>query len=55
VSASSVTTSLIPIRPPGRSTRNISARTAGLSVDRLSTQLEITTSTLPADSGISSM
>jgi hypothetical protein len=39
---SSATTSEIPIRPPGPSTRNISARTLGLSVDRLITQLEIT-------------
>ena len=40
---------------PARSTRCISANTRGLSVDRLMTQLEITTSTVLAGSGISSM
>ena len=42
---SSATTSVIPIRPPGRRTRAISVRTAGLSAERLMTQLEMTTST----------
>ena len=42
---SSAMTSLIPSRPPGRSTRNASASTRGLSADRLITQLEMTTST----------
>ena len=35
----------MPIRPPGVAPGTISANTAGLSVDRLITQLEITTST----------
>ncbi len=52
---SSATTSLIPIRPPGDRTRNISPSTAGLSVDRLITQLEMTTSTAASGSGMSSM
>ena len=39
------------IRPPGESTRNICASTAGLSTDRLITQLEITTSTAASGSG----
>lgn len=43
------------MRPPATSTRNISARTAGLSADRLITQLEITTSTAPSGRGMSSM
>ncbi len=43
------------MRPPGVSTRNISASTAGLSVDRLMTQLEMTTSTEPSGSGTSSI
>ena len=54
-SRSSATTSLIPIRPPGLSTRAISVSTAGLSVERLITQFEITTSTESAGSGISSI
>jgi hypothetical protein len=54
-SRSSATTSLIPILPPGFSTRAISVNTAGLSVERLITQLEITTSTDSAGSGIASM
>ena len=37
--------SLIPIRPPGLSTRAISVSTAALSIERLITQFEITTST----------
>src|SRR5215472_5298738 len=45
----------MPIRPPGTRTRNISASTAGLSVDRLITQLEITTSTDASGSGRSSI
>src|SRR6516165_7060158 len=45
----------MPIRPPGTSTRNISASTAGLSVDRLITQLEITTSTDSSGSGTASI
>ena len=36
--------SLMPIRPPGRSTRAISAKTARLSAARLTTQLLMTTS-----------
>ena len=47
--------SLMPIRPPGLSTRAISVSTAGLSTERLMTQLEMTTSTESAGSGISSM
>ena len=49
------TTSDTPTRPPGASTRNISAKTADLSTARLITQFEITTSTDPSDSGKSSM
>jgi hypothetical protein len=45
----------MPMRPPGVSTRYISASTAGLSTDRLITQLEITTSTAASGSGTSSM
>ena len=55
VSWSSATTSEMPMRPPGASTRNISASTAGLSVDRLMTQFEITTSTAASGSGTSSI
>src|SRR5436190_9673913 len=44
--------SLIPSRPPGRSTRLISDSMAGFSVERLMTQLEMTTSTESAGSGI---
>ena len=54
-SRSSATTSLIAIRPPGRSTREVSARTAALSAERLITQFEITTSTESAGSGIASI
>jgi hypothetical protein len=39
------------MRPPGLSTRAISASTAALSVERLMTQFEITTSTESAGSG----
>jgi len=53
--ASSSMTSQTPSRPPGRSTRNASASTRGLSADKLMTQLEITTSTCPSGSGMSSM
>ncbi len=45
----------IPIRPPGTRTRCVSLRTTGLSGDRLTTQLEMTTSTLFAGSGMSSI
>src|SRR5574341_1030486 len=48
---SSATTSAMPMRPPGVSTRCISASTAGLSTDRLITQLEVTTSTVSAGGG----
>ena len=48
-------TSLTPSRPPGRSTRNASASTRGLSADRLITQLEITASTCRSGNGTSSM
>src|SRR5215208_2974076 len=41
--------------PPDLRTRNASEITLGLSVERLMTQLEITTSTLSSGSGISSM
>src|SRR5918995_2838469 len=41
--------------PPGFRTRNASEITLGLSVERLMTQLEITTSTWSSGSGISSM
>ena len=41
--------------PPGRRTRKASTRTRGLSADRLMTQLEMTTSTCPSGSGMSSM
>ena len=44
-----------PDPPAGVSTRNISASTAGLSTDRLITQLEMTTSTEPSGSGTSSI
>ena len=52
---SSATTSLIPIRPPGLSTRAISSSTAGLSTDRLITQFEMTTSIESAGNGICSI
>ena len=55
LSASSATTSLIPIRPPGRRTRAISASTAALSAARLMTQLLMTTSIEAAGSGIDSI
>ena len=53
--SSAAMTSLTPSRPPGRSTRNASASTRGLSADRLTTQLEITASTCASGSGMSSM
>ena len=45
----------MPIRPPGLSTRAISVSTAGLSIERLITQFEMTTSTESAGSGICSI
>ena len=45
LSSSSATTSLMPMRPPARRTRAISANTVGLSAERLITQFEMTTST----------
>ena len=53
--SSSATTSLTANRPPGRRTRPTSRSTAALSVDRLMTQLEITTSTAASGSGMDSM
>ena len=50
-SPSSATMSLTPIRPPGRRTRAISAKTAPLSAARLMTQLLMTTSTSPSVDG----
>ena len=55
VSRSSATTSVMPMRPPGLSTRKVSANTAGLSTDRLTTQLEMTTSTVSAGRGMASI
>src|SRR3954453_1404869 len=55
VSRSSATTSLTPTRPPGFNTLAISVSTAALSVGRLITQFEITTSTESAGTGISSI
>jgi hypothetical protein len=51
----SATTSETANRPPGLSTRAASRSTCGLSVDRLITQLESTTSTEPVGSGIASI
>src|SRR5712692_2447156 len=51
----SATTSETANRPPGRSTLAASARARALSVVRLITQLEMTTSTLAVGSGMSSM
>lgn len=51
VMSSCATTLEMPIRPPGTSTRNISASTACLSVEKLITQLAITTSTAASASG----
>ena len=45
----------MPTRPPGFRTRAISASTAALSVERLITQFEMTTSTDSAGSGTSSI
>ena len=42
-------------RPPGRSTRNISAKAPALWGTRFRTQLEITASTLPVSTGICSI
>ena len=50
----SASTSLMPNRPPGRSTRAASARARGVAVDRVNTQLEMTTSTAASGSGIAS-
>ena len=47
--------SLMPIRPPGRRTRAISANTARLSAARLTTQLLMTTSIDSAGRGSASM
>src|SRR5690606_6201664 len=55
VRESAATTSEIPMRPPGLRTLAISEITAGLSADRLMTQLEMTTSTVASLSGRSSM
>src|SRR6185295_12522320 len=55
VRRSSARMSEMPRRPPGRSTRKLSAKTAGRSVDRLITQLEMITSTEPSGSGIASI
>ena len=52
---SSATTSEMPRRPPGRRTRKVSANTAGLSMERLMTQLEITTSMVLPGNGMASM
>ena len=52
---SSARMSEMPRRPPGRSTRKLSAKTAGRSVDRLITQLEMITSTELSGSGIASI
>src|SRR6185312_7402571 len=54
VRRSSARMSEMPSRPPGRSTRKLSAKTAGRSVDRLITQLEMITSTESPGSGIAS-
>ena len=53
--AASATTSDTAKRPPGLSTRAASRRTRGLSVERLMTQFDRTTSTVSAGSGMSSM
>ena len=55
VRSSSARMSQMPSRPPGRRTRKHSANTAGRSVDRLITQLEMITSTEPSGSGIASI
>ena len=55
LSESSATMSLMPMRPPGRRTRAISAKTACLSAARLTTQLLMTTSIDSAGSGSASM
>jgi len=51
----SVTTSEMLSRPPGRSTRKASPKTASLSGDRLMTQLEMITSTAWSGRGMSSI
>jgi hypothetical protein len=55
LATTSAARSVTASRPPGTSTRHASASTRGLSTDRLSTQLEITTSALPSSTGRSSM
>ena len=55
VRSSSATMSLTPRRPPGRSTRAISEKTRGFSVERLMTQLLIAMSTEASGSGIASI
>ena len=47
--------SVMPIRPPGRRTRAISRKTAGLSAARFTTQLLMTTSIESAGRGIASI
>ena len=54
MSASAITSETAK-RPPGRSTRAASPMTFDLSPDRLITQFEMTTSTAPSASGMSSM
>ena len=51
----SATTSLTAKRPPGRSTRAASRKTAGLSPERLITQLEMITSIESSGRGTSSI
>ncbi len=51
----SAITSVTANRPPGLSTRATSRSTRGLSVERLITQLERTTSTLLVGSGMASI
>src|SRR5690606_3979452 len=55
VREASAATSEIPMRPPGLRTLAISEITAGLSADRLMTQLEMTTSMVASSRGMSSM
>ncbi len=51
----SATMSVTANRPPGRSTRAASRKTAGLSAERLITQLEMITSTESSGSGTASI
>ena len=55
ISSRELTMSAIASRPPGRSARAAARNTASLSGARLTTPLEITTSTLPGSAGGSSM